>query len=605
MDPCDEQCDYREALDAMRDMVLIKGPESRLLWANEAFRTYYGMTVDELRNLIDGPQSDPDDTMQYVRDDRMVFNTADHLDIPAELVTDAAGVAASFHTIKSPIIEAGQVVRCVGVSRRNEDTLIAGRGLSHDEAKALARPLRLLTSSFPLAIALVDDGGRVVATSPLWQSTFGSTGRAIDARLLDGHPELSDLADPLAAALEHDRSSRLQIDIEVDEDLRVYDLRVGPWHYDDGSTGGALILAIDVTAEANRQADLEASNERHQLVLGGASVGIWDKPSIARDEEYWSDRYYELLGYEPGEIAASTSAVMEAIHPDDRQRAAQALADHYATDATFDLEYRMRGKSGTYRWYRASGKVARDGNGDPTRMVGSIQDIDSRLQAEQDTRRVNEDLEHFVHVAAHDLREPARRQILLIELMLARHGDHIDEDLRRQLEQVQDQSRKMLDMVTGFRSLTGIAGPTLEVETVDLAALVDGVVTELIDPDDDVDVSLRLQSEVLGYPTLLEVLVRNLIGNAVTHGPRPLKIDISEYCDGAQRVIAVVSTANRRAGPGSDDELFKPFVRRDPSAPGSGLGLSICRRVVDRHRGKIWIEPSDDTFSVHFTLGEQ
>ncbi|MEL6985113.1 MAG: PAS domain-containing protein, partial [Actinomycetota bacterium] len=403
---CACDCGFREALDAMRDLVLIKGPESRLLWANAAFRELYGMTEEELRDLIDGPQADPDDTMQYVRDDRTVFATADHLDIPAEQVTDAAGVADSFHTVKSPIIEDGEVVRSVGVSRRHADTEISSRRLSHDDAKALARPLRLLTSSFPLAIALVDVGGRVITTSPQWRETFGSHAVSLDDHLLRSLPSLADLTPVMADALQDGRSGILQVEQPVDGEVRILDLRVGPWHYDDGSVGGAMVLAIDVTDEANRQRELEVANERYDLVLGGSSVGIWDRPAIDDDREYWSNRFYELLGYEPGEVPASGSMFFDLLHPEDRVPVEQLRAEHLANGATMEGEYRLRHKSGEYRWFWATGKAATDRTGRPTRMVGSIQDIDARMQAEQRVRRVNEALEHFVHVAAHDLREP-------------------------------------------------------------------------------------------------------------------------------------------------------------------------------------------------------
>ena len=75
---------FASALDAMDDLVLVKGPRSRLLWANRAFRDYYGMTNDELHSLIDGEQSDPDDTLQYVRDDRRVFVEQTSIDILSE-----------------------------------------------------------------------------------------------------------------------------------------------------------------------------------------------------------------------------------------------------------------------------------------------------------------------------------------------------------------------------------------------------------------------------------------------------------------------------------------------------------------------------------------
>ncbi|HEY3329727.1 MAG TPA: ATP-binding protein [Capsulimonadaceae bacterium] len=109
---------FRRILDAMPDLVLVKGPGSRILWANRAFCEYYGMTPSELRSLIDAPFVEPDYTLQYVLDDARVFETGEVLDIPVEPVTSGSGVVRSFHTIKAPICDPqGTVLFSVGTSR--------------------------------------------------------------------------------------------------------------------------------------------------------------------------------------------------------------------------------------------------------------------------------------------------------------------------------------------------------------------------------------------------------------------------------------------------------------------------------------------------------
>ena len=104
---------YQQVLNALRDLVLVKGARSKLLWANKAFLDYYGMTEEDLYQIVDAPHSDPDDTLQYVIDDQKVFDLRDHYNIPSEAVTDALGKVRRFHTIKSPILEEGQVIRTV------------------------------------------------------------------------------------------------------------------------------------------------------------------------------------------------------------------------------------------------------------------------------------------------------------------------------------------------------------------------------------------------------------------------------------------------------------------------------------------------------------
>lgn len=109
---------YWQILDAIADMILVKGPKSRILWANKAFRDYYGMTNEQLKDLIDAPFVEPDFTQQYVKDDAFVFETGKVLNIQEEPVNRHDGKIFFYNTVKSPIFDAnGKVVMTVGVSR--------------------------------------------------------------------------------------------------------------------------------------------------------------------------------------------------------------------------------------------------------------------------------------------------------------------------------------------------------------------------------------------------------------------------------------------------------------------------------------------------------
>jgi len=113
---------YRQILDAIPDLVLVKGPKSHIRWANKAFREYYGMTNNQLADILDSPVNEPDYTQQYIKDDAHVFETGQVLDIPKEPVTRHDGVVRYFHTVKAPILNGdGKVVLTVGVSRDMTD----------------------------------------------------------------------------------------------------------------------------------------------------------------------------------------------------------------------------------------------------------------------------------------------------------------------------------------------------------------------------------------------------------------------------------------------------------------------------------------------------
>ena len=100
-------------------------------------------------------------------------------------------------------------------------------------------------------------------------------------------------------------------------------------------------------------------------------------------KNYRSPRLYELLGYEVEEIGASLDAFRSHLHPDDYAYAIEALRVHLEDRVPYDIEYRLRTKSGEYRWFRARGQAVWDETGTAVRMAGSIQDISDRKQAER------------------------------------------------------------------------------------------------------------------------------------------------------------------------------------------------------------------------------
>ncbi len=160
---------FRQILDAVPDMVLYKGPGSHIRWANQAFRSYYGLDQAALRGMIDAPFAEPDLTQQYIRDDLQVFTSGMILDIPDEPVARADGVIQHFHTVKTPIRDgAGAVIGTVGISHNMHERyeLAAALAASDDRLQRMIANVpgmvyqfvlhRDGTSSFPF----VSDGSR-------------------------------------------------------------------------------------------------------------------------------------------------------------------------------------------------------------------------------------------------------------------------------------------------------------------------------------------------------------------------------------------------------------------------------------------------------------
>ncbi|MBD0342566.1 MAG: PAS domain S-box protein, partial [Microcoleus sp. Co-bin12] len=165
----DSEQKYQQILDSIADMVLVKGPQSKIVWANKAFRDYYGMTQEELQDLVDAPFANPDNTLQYLRDDAFVFDTGQTLQISAEPVTRHDSEVRLFNTVKAPIrSEDGEVVMTVGVSRDMTEGKQAEEAVKASEAK-----YRSLVETSQDMIWSVDAIGRYTFVNPAVKYIYG------------------------------------------------------------------------------------------------------------------------------------------------------------------------------------------------------------------------------------------------------------------------------------------------------------------------------------------------------------------------------------------------------------------------------------------------
>lgn len=138
----------------------------------------------------------------------------------------------------------------------------------------------------------------------------------------------------------------------------------------------------DVTNEKQSKELLKKSEERFALAVNGSNDGIWDWYDIESDAYWWSDRLYEMLGYQPNEVEARISNWIKWMHPDDSENVLKALNLHFEKEIPYRVEFRMKKKNGDYIWLLARGETVRDENGKPIRMAGSLSDISESKASE-------------------------------------------------------------------------------------------------------------------------------------------------------------------------------------------------------------------------------
>jgi PAS domain S-box-containing protein len=143
-------------------------------------------------------------------------------------------------------------------------------------------------------------------------------------------------------------------------------------------------VSLDIDAQKRAETALRSSEARLQTAVWGARIGLWET-DVRQDVTCWFDRWCAEFDLDPCEGAGHSERWRAHMHPDDVAGASQRLAEHLAgRQDYYDAEYRVRTRSGSWRWIYARGRVIeRDAQGQPLRLVGVCMDIDARRQGPQ------------------------------------------------------------------------------------------------------------------------------------------------------------------------------------------------------------------------------
>jgi PAS domain S-box-containing protein len=403
----------------------------------------------------------------------------------------------------------------------------------------------------------------------------------------------------------------------------------------------AVLVSLSDRTE-HRAADraLRESQERLALVIQGSNDGIWDW-DVRSNEVYFSPRWKGMLGYAEEEVASTFEGWRKLLHPEDHDRALATLQDYFeGRSESYELEHRLRHKDGSYRWILARGVALRDATGRPIRMAGSHVDLTGRKQAEErlravcgdlarsedDLRRTVSQLEqanaeltsaqmHLVHAAkmesvgtlaagvAHEVKNP-----LQVILMGLRYLD------RASSPDLPETRAVIGDMRTAVHRADAIVRGLLEFSSSHQLDLASESLNKIVRKSLDlvryelVKSHVRVREDFSsGLPSLMldrlkiEQVVVNLLINAVHAMPSGGTLTVRtsvigndvgvcgdppgswKSCD----VVLQIEDEGPGIPAGSLPRVFDPFFTTKPLGGGTGLGLTVAKRIVLLHGGDI------------------
>ena len=405
------------------------------------------------------------------------------------------------------------------------------------------------------------------------------------------------------------------------------------WIYDRGKTfledGKPAYMTgacVDITARIEAE-QMQRDNDRLvRELLEAMPQMVWTTDADG-NAEYLNSRWISYTGFDVEDVRKLGWRII--FHPDDLEKTGELWLRAVATGEPYQAEHRMRSASGEYRWFLTRGVRLRNSQQETMRWFGTSTDITEQklaeeersrlLSREQDARAqaesaaaalaaVNGELQHFVYAASHDLQAPLRTMAMYSELLMRRLGTTAGDSTTVLLEFINSNAQRLSRLLSELLAYTSVGNDPIRLtESVDVRTVLRTVLTGLAPylEASGAEVTVGSLPHVRGSSSQIAELLQNLITNAVKYSRQgvPSEIQISAF-DGGPLSRFSVRDNGQGFDPAYAETIFQVFKRlHGSSVEGTGIGLALCRRIVERHGGTIWAESVPGQGSIfHFTL---
>lgn len=363
-------------------------------------------------------------------------------------------------------------------------------------------------------------------------------------------------------------------------------------------------MAENLLRESRREL-LEAQRIAH---LGSftynAATGILD----------WTDEVFRIFERDEKKGHPTAKEVMDYVYPDDRGYVLDCLKRAEETRGTLYMEYRILTDKNNIKYLRYIGNPVFNEEGRLIKRFGTVLDITKSKVTELELKRTmeelarsNKELEQFAYVASHDLQEPLRMVTSFAGLLSRQYSDKLDDRAQQFIEFMVEGTKRMQSLISDLLQYSRITTKVQPFRPTDLNAIMGNIISDLrisIEENKARIICSRLP-EVYADPLQMRQLLYNLITNAIKfRAEKNPEITVQARKDHTEWLFSV-SDNGIGISPEFHERIFIIFQRlheRDKYA-GTGIGLALCKKIVDNHGGRIWVESEEGRGSTfYFTI---
>ena len=406
-------------------------------------------------------------------------------------------------------------------------------------------------------------------------------------------------------------------------DGRPLPVEVAGTHIQFRGKSSVMVLFRDITDRIKTQSLLVRSEALLAEAQSIARIGSWEWV-VEADRWTLTEELYRLYDLDR-DIELSNRLILETMPPDDAENVRRVFTEAMEGERTeFGYAHRMEMADGRVRYLQGFSRIERNSRGEAVRLTGTVQDVTERRMAEEEARRLNDELEarvqartseletankeleSFSYSVSHDLRAPLRAIDGFSRALEEDFADRLEPDARDYLLRIRSGCKRMARLIDSLLDLSRLTRRELRVKQVNLSELVTDIMVHL---DRQERLRFEIAPDILAYcdERLMRVALENLLGNAVKYSARK-EDPLVEF--GAEETPAGTLFFVRDNGVGFDmmqaGRLFGVFQRlhREDEFPGTGIGLATVQRIIHRHRGTIRaVALPDEGATFYFTLG--